>query len=206
MSLTLPIVIGKRYVRRDGQVVTAKKNEPGLGTHTAFVHASGDTIYAAHVFMNTGRSSSNNGIRKAQDLVADYIEPAAHPHAALMLQYAQDAAETAEPWLRWECKPSGCDSWRPLRHPGWITSCEYRRKPRTIRIGEFDVPEPWRQPLDQGADYWLVDLVQGTAGVMECSNFTPSTALTHVALGLVHLTREAAEQHARALLSFTEQK
>ena len=28
----------------------------------------------------------------------------AHKHAALMLQYAQDAAETDKPWKRWEVK------------------------------------------------------------------------------------------------------
>ena len=35
----------------------------------------------------------------------------AHKHAALMLQYAQDAVETAKPWERWELRPMGSAQW-----------------------------------------------------------------------------------------------
>lgn len=196
MTLTLPIVVGKRYVRRDGAVVTVQSSINGTAT-------IGE---CAAVFCTTGRANLDDGPATSQDLVADYVEATAHPHAASMALYAQDAAETSEPWLRWEYTDAE-HPWRTMGgHPGWILDTKYRRKPRTIRIGEFDVPEPWCQPLEKGAHYWLVGINDGEAGAIECTNFTPSTGLKHVKAGLVHLTREAAEQHARALLSFTEQK
>jgi hypothetical protein len=53
----------------------------------------------------------------------------AHKHAALMAQYAQDAAETDTPWERWEWKR--CDNkWCQMSvNPGWATDYDYRRKP-----------------------------------------------------------------------------
>ncbi|MDC9591992.1 hypothetical protein PSI23_22685, partial [Xenorhabdus sp. XENO-10] len=32
---------------------------------------------------------------------------------------------------------------------------EYRIKPRTIRIGDMDIPEPVREPLEEGTVYFL---------------------------------------------------
>lgn len=208
MSLTLPIQVGKQYVRRDGAVVTAGAPQPGMARETMWVGLGGEVGPAymdSHIFAQTGRSSGSNAIDRPQDLIADHIPATGHPHAALMAQYAADAAETAEPWLRWQTSFAGSPHWADLQdHPGWAFDYAYRRKPKTIRIGEHDVPEPLRRPIEQGADYWLVDLVNGRLGATECTNFTPSTASAHTALGLVHLTREAAEQHARALLAFTQ--
>ena len=56
-----------------------------------------------------------------------------HPHAASMLLYAQDAAETDKPWERWEFK-SDMGFHMCLKHPEWNEHFEYRRKPRTITI------------------------------------------------------------------------
>lgn len=56
-----------------------------------------------------------------------------HPHADKMLQYAQDAQETDRPWRRWECNTF--DNWHDLdHHPLWIKSCDYRRKPQTVKV------------------------------------------------------------------------
>jgi hypothetical protein len=53
---------------------------------------------------------------------------APHKHAELMLEYAQDAAKTSEPWKLWESK-FDCDDWETLgSNPTWLKSFEYRRK------------------------------------------------------------------------------
>jgi len=60
----------------------------------------------------------------------------AHIHAALMLQYAQDAAETDKPWERWESLPStstsldwiGC-----VANPFWHFGVQYRRKATRLK-------------------------------------------------------------------------
>jgi len=51
----------------------------------------------------------------------------AHPHAALMALYAQDAAETETPWDRWE-EDFGM-GWEPLfQSPTWNTNTLFRHK------------------------------------------------------------------------------
>lgn len=66
-------------------------------------------------------------------------DPPAHKHAALMLEYAKDAAESKTPWVKWEHRPVGYNAyfgrrveydWKPISdHPEWNTELEYRRKP-----------------------------------------------------------------------------
>ena len=129
----------------------------------------------------------------------------AHVHAANMALYAQDAAETDRPWERWEAKDPmfSVDLWRPVSGPqfGWHPEAKYRRKPRTIRIGEFDVPEPLREAPVYRAQvfYPRVDMTEH-AGCFEWSGISCFVMLER---GVCHLTREAAELHAKALISLS---
>ena len=123
-----------------------------------------------------------------------------HPHAASMLLYAQDAAETDKPWERWEFKGSdngfnGC-----LKHPEWQEQFEYRRKPKTITVNGIEVPEPIREEPKVGEKYFLVSL---TAFTLVTSNPWVNDKYDQQWLnrGLVHLTEEAAIAHAKALLA-----
>ena len=83
----------------------------------------------------------------------------AHKHAALMLQYAQDAAETDKPWERWECNDGV--AWRPftMKHPSWLQECEYRRKPRTLTYS-VTMPEPMREAPHDGEAYFVPNLAR----------------------------------------------
>lgn len=76
----------------------------------------------------------------------------------------------------------------------------YRVKPRTIRIGEFDVPEPVREPLEKGTKYWTFT----PRGVIDYVWEDDDTDMECLASGWIHLTKEAAETHRRALVSFTK--
>lgn len=52
----------------------------------------------------------------------------AHVHTELMKQYAEDAAETATPWERWEAKFGVNGTWTPCTTGLlWMTDVEYRR-------------------------------------------------------------------------------
>lgn len=101
-----------------------------------------------------------------------------HIHARLMLQYAQDATETDTPWERWQyaadTEYDGCRQWRSLvSHPDWQTHLAYRRKSRTVRIGDIDVPEPMRTMPPSGSRYYAPDL-----GIY--SNGCGATVVTHL--------------------------
>lgn len=128
----------------------------------------------------------------------------AHKHAHLMALYAQDAMETDRPWEMWEARRDGFSQW--VQHQGnplWHEDCEYRRKPRTININGFEVPEPVRSVIGFGDEYWIPDVSFSDLVLEHCWRCGHQDYMW-LKRGLVHLTREAAESHARALLSFTE--
>lgn len=120
-------------------------------------------------------------------------------HADLIAQYAQDANECEQPWLRWQFLVGGVvwsDANAPFAfHPGG----EYRRKPRrTININGYEVPEPVREPL---GECWLADFNYGKA--YKCLWDGKSPQPQWLAAGLLHSTKEAAQIHIDAMLSFT---
>ena len=77
----------------------------------------------------------------------------AHKHAALMLQYAQDAMETDKPWERWWISTGG--GWRHcVGHPCWNEAYEYHRKPRTMTY-TVTIPEPLRVAPGYGQTFFI---------------------------------------------------
>ena len=75
--------------------------------------------------------------------------------------------------------------------------------PKTIRIGEYDVPEPVREPLEKDTEYWIAyfSLAELADSFKWYSDKFDNRALKN---GLIHLTKEAAVIHAKALLSLTK--
>ena len=75
--------------------------------------------------------------------------------------------------------------------------------PKTIRIGEYDVPEPVREPLEDGKEYWITNFsLEELAYSFKWYGVKFDNRL--LKNGLIHLTKEAAAIHAKALLSLTK--
>lgn len=126
-----------------------------------------------------------------------------HPHAELMAQYAQDAMETDKPWERWEYDNDR--EWVRCRsHPSWQVEQKYRRKPRTININGFEVPEPERTAPPIGTLYFSPG-IRGENNPHRASFDWDGDQfdLTMLRNGWVHLTVDAADIHHNALISFT---
>ena len=85
----------------------------------------------------------------------------AHKHAALMLQYAQDALETDKPWTRWQVlRLDAGGQWVDcFISIGWDVEAEYRRKPRTLTY-TVTIPEPMREAPQLDTEYYLVSLFE----------------------------------------------
>ena len=84
---------------------------------------------------------------------------AAHVHAELMAQYAQDATTTNKPWEFWQCKDSG-EFWNDLtRSPSWSVAAIYRRKP---------------------AETWLLDKGERVISAQEKSQIANATHEIHL--------------------------
>ena len=126
-----------------------------------------------------------------------------HPHAENMKLYAEDAMTTNEPWKLWEVCMHG--EWSSLlTNPAWNADRQYQRKPRTININGFEVPSPIRNPLKDGEVCYIVNLTENRAYCVIWCN-TASFYRQWLKSGIIHSTKEAAEIHLKALLSFTQQ-
>lgn len=81
----------------------------------------------------------------------------------------------------------------------------YRIKPKTININGIEVQEPCREPLTRGTTYWIP--VVGAAKLVVSFPWSEDKYdYIVLAQGIIHLTEEAAVQHMKALLSFTQIK
>lgn len=77
-------------------------------------------------------------------------------------------------------------------------------KPATIRIGRIDVPEPLRVAPAPHTLVWFPALdARSAVDCREWSAHDSEYGRRALSRGLLHLTREAAELHAKALLSLT---
>ena len=126
-----------------------------------------------------------------------------HPHAENMKLYAKDAMTTNEPWKLWEVCLWG--EWESLlTNPAWNPARQYRRKHRTININGFEVPEPLRDAPNDGEICYIVNLTEDKVYATVWYS-AQSFFKQWIKSGIVHMTKEAAEIHLKALLSFTQQ-
>ena len=126
-----------------------------------------------------------------------------HIHFESMKLYDEDAMEMEEPWNQWE-KQFRTSVWmRCTVEPVWSVTWKYRRRAKTVTIGEFDVPEPYRGEMEDGTVYFAPELQQNH-WVTRVWRVGVQHHFDRRADGMVHLTQEAAELHGRALASFTE--
>lgn len=131
----------------------------------------------------------------------------AHVHAQNMVLYAQDALETDKPGGRWESRRDGKDEWVEQEHsPLWRTDFNYRRKPRKILVNGIEVPAPEEKELKYDTKYWIPEPTKSDRLrlVDEFQWVDDDTDRAWLAAGIVHLTQEAAQAHAEAMLKHTK--
>ena len=81
---------------------------------------------------------------------------------------------------------------------------EFEIKTKTIKINGFDVPEPLREALNEGDFYYVTETNIEIKHKIEWEE--DDRDFEWLSLGICHKTKEAAELHRKALLSFTEVK
>lgn len=189
-KLTLPIVVGKKYVRRDGEVITAQQDDS-----FSDIAKVGDehTVWKENGKRYRGCLSDQ---MTPTDLVADYTEPViAHPHAEAMMEYAKDAASMAEPWKNWESKGKFGDWLEVPRHPEWNVEREYRRKQPKVTTNGIIVNKGVDE-VEYMREYFVCSLTRPE------KFFTTKHAGVYLKNGIVHATEEDAIAMAKAMLSF----
>ena len=130
----------------------------------------------------------------------------AHKKAKLFMQYAEKAQVSETPWEYFE--------WLD-RHGNYRQFCSesdvilvdlgltVRLKPTTIRIGEYDVPEPLRVMPLYGDWVYLANPFH--VKCVQASHFDGDFSAHKLWFegGLLHATPEAAMLHSKALVSLT---
>lgn len=119
-----------------------------------------------------------------------------------MRLYAEDAAETDKPWERWESRIEGSTGpWGPIHFsPTWDTYYEYRRKPSMLLLNGYEYPEPERVAPVEGTRYWIPNI--RTLNKLTTLVFWSGSVFDFFQLrrGMVHLSKENAEAHTRAII------
>jgi len=124
----------------------------------------------------------------------------AYKHAALMLQYAKDAAETDKPWERWEWRDINTNQFITCnQHPSWSLNGGFRRKPQVIRVGRHTFTEPIRFNPEQDTIYWVVSLKDTGYSPTNHTWRGDKIDLALLKARVVHLTQENAQTHADVL-------
>lgn len=69
------------------------------------------------------------------------------------------------------------------------------------KAAEIVIPEPVREPLEIGQEYWVAEIASSAEQWLWDDDARDWFWLER---GIIHLTKEAAESHIAALLSFTQ--
>jgi hypothetical protein len=93
------------------------------------------------------------------------------------------------------------NTWGATHYPEWRQDRQYRFKPESpkyIILNSVNVPEPVRRPLKYDQEYWVAD----PASYHNTNGLWSSTCIEKqwLSLGLIHLTKEAAQAHINAML------
>lgn len=103
-----------------------------------------------------------------------------------------------------EIKNDG-DEWSEKLVCNLIRGIEYRIRPRTIKIGDFDVPEPMRVEPGYGVQYFVVETLSDTPAACQIWNGMDCEK-RWLSMGLCHKSKESAIAHAKALVALTSAK
>ncbi len=123
-----------------------------------------------------------------------------HPHADLMAK-AAEIAKTDKEWYSQFQRLIGGEWQTPIVGFVFQPEIKYRLKPRFIDINGHQVTEPVREPLEGDQEYWIADIRYAVSVFNWENNDADNRWLER---GIIHLTKEAAEAHSAALLSFTQ--
>lgn len=93
--------------------------------------------------------------------------------------------------------------WQPKdKTTGFVVEGKYRIKPRTIMIGDVEVPEPMRYEPEEGAIVWLVAMASHSK-VAQLEWYGSEWHKYLLGNGIIHSSIDGAKAHADALISLS---
>jgi hypothetical protein len=197
-EMGLQLEDGKKYVTGAGCIVTVVLG--GIEDEIHPFRGTNGFWYTIDGYLYSNKEYSTENI--VREYLEEQQEPEGHIHAELMIEYGKDALVSKEPWLGWQYWVKGHTIWfNCTKHPDWYTEAKYRRRPKTVLINGYEVPEPLRVAPEEGTLVYLASL-----SVSPCDELFWKGHEGHLQLlrdGVLHLESNAAQIHTEALLSFT---
>ncbi|WP_337137057.1 hypothetical protein [Morganella morganii] len=125
-----------------------------------------------------------------------------HPHADLMAKAAEIAKTDYKWWEHFEWKtPNG--EWKKLSNETFREHIQYRLKPTTITINDFEVPIPLLAAPNINEKVWMISFSHD-ALIRQISWTGADWQLRQLLLGFIHGNEEGCLIHAEALISPTK--
>ena len=128
-----------------------------------------------------------------------------HYHAGLMIEFANESANDKNAYKNWQyCAVAlGATEWAQCQDiPNWNLGTKYRRKPPTIKIGEYEVPEPIRiMPPPNSVCY--IPNICGHGMKHHVTQYNTHDTMNRFNAGMLFETEAAAAICAKAITSFT---
>ena len=120
-------------------------------------------------------------------------------HLEHRIAYLEDCKISATPWEFWEWSYNH-ETWEQcFKDLSWFSGYQYRRKPRTTSINGHEFPEPMRVAPAEKTQCYLPDYIASSLyAVFIYHGIGFSERL--LKRGLVHATKEAAIDHAKAII------
>lgn len=124
-----------------------------------------------------------------------------HIHADLIMKYAEIAQRDSKPWTYFQVSDDSVKWINCTQEIQFLSKNNYRLKPRTININGFEVTEPLMLAPVLGTECYFIR----TPYIERESYIGGDIDTKLLKAGLIHTTRENAEKHLEALLSFTKE-
>lgn len=116
-----------------------------------------------------------------------------HKHADLIAKWVEDTSQEVEFY------EEELEEWMLCKRPAWFEHIEYRIKPKTMKIGDFEINKPEQDAPSYNTLYYVPFF--GNEGKyfdgVWCGSDYDYQMLKW---NLVHLNKEAAIQHTNALI------
>ena len=213
-KLTLPIVVGKKYVRRDGKVATIVSEMDSERVRQDLPYNKYATI-GAYTYKHTGRAlggcSKDPEVQEGADLVADYDSQSEFEFesAARYAKILELTGSMVKPDAVFrQDNPDG--SYRFVNKVEvleWITAgadpMTFSVAPEEVEMGGLKFPRPEIRPLGAEGDCYYIPDISHEARAVKMYWDGGEYDLNMLRCGLVHLTEEAALRHSAALLAAT---
>lgn len=154
----------------------------------------------AHLMYGMTTAGCNMTAKEFLELVYE-PDTQGHPHAELMMQYAEDAKTHAEPWELWQIK-TGSFNWIDCKISlAWDPTSEYRRKSKTHTVHGVEIPDLRVLP-EIGDYYYLADPT--VSELAELHKFVMRAETLRAERGLAYQNSEEGKQaailHSKAML------